>query len=190
MVPVDCTTSMRMTLPFSGTGKDSDRFSCGILLYRLGRTRSTTEPATGEWRRLPCRARSSDGGSHSRGRPHARGWKKLHLGVDPVHAVSNRVKVPPDLSAESACRGHRVSRPQGSTTSHHAIGAGRWEARGWRSAYFSQPIFEPDRSLFSPVPSPPVPRQWAQSANSLGNWRARQDSNLRPSAEKADVLSN
>ena len=30
---------------------------------------------------------------------------------------------------------------QGSTTSHHAIGAGRCEARGWRWAYFSQPIF-------------------------------------------------
>ena len=59
MVPVDCTTSMRMILPFSGTGKDSDRFSCGILLYRLGRTRSTTEPATGEWRRLPCRSCST-----------------------------------------------------------------------------------------------------------------------------------
>ena len=53
---------------------------------------------------------------------------------------------------------------------------------GWRSAYFSQPILEGDRSLFSPVPSPTVPRQWAQSANSLGKWRARQDSNLRPSA--------
>ena len=24
----------------------------------------------------------------------------------------------------------------------------RCEARGWRSAYFSQPIFRPDRSLF------------------------------------------
>ena len=56
---------------------------------------------------------------------------------------------------------------QGSTTSHHAIGAGRCEARGWHSAYFSQPIFEPDRSLFSPTPSPLVPRQRAQSANSL-----------------------
>ena len=39
-----------------------------------------------------------------------------------------------------------------------------------------------DRSLCSPGPSPPVPRQWAQSANSLGKWHARQDSNLRPSA--------
>ena len=56
------------------------------------------------------------------------------------------------------------------------------EARGWRRAYFSQPIFGPDRSLFSPAPSPPVPRQMAQSANSLGKWHARQDSNLRPSA--------
>ena len=55
-------------------------------------------------------------------------------------------------------------------------------ARGWRSAYFSQPILEGDRSLFSPAPSPPVPRQRTQSANSLGKWRARQDSNLRPSA--------
>ena len=27
-----------------------------------------------------------------------------------------------------------------------------------------------------------LPRQWAQSANSLGKWHARQDSNLRPSA--------
>ena len=70
---------------------------------------------------------------------------------------------------------------RGSTTSHHAIGAGRCEAGvGW--AYFSQPILEGDRSLFSPAPSPLVPRQRGQSANSLGKWRARQDSNLRPSA--------
>ena len=46
---------------------------------------------------------------------------------------------------------------------------------GW--AYFSQPILEGYRSLFSPAPSPLVPRQWAQSANSLGKWHARQDSN-------------
>ena len=71
---------------------------------------------------------------------------------------------------------------RGSTTSHHAIAAGRRKARGWCLPYFSQPILEGDRSLFSPVPSPLVPRQWAQSANSLGKWRARQDSNLRPSA--------
>ena len=38
---------------------------------------------------------------------------------------------------------------RGSTTSHHAIGARRREARGWRWAYFSQPIFEADRSLCS-----------------------------------------
>ena len=62
---------------------------------------------------------------------------------------------------------------RGSTTSHHAIAAGRRKARGWCLPYFSQPILEGDRSLFSPVPSPLVPRQWAQSANSLGNWRAR-----------------
>ena len=90
----------------------------------------------------------------------------------------------PSIAANAACdwpNAIRHSRSvQGSTTSHHAIGAGRCEARGWRSAYFSQPIVEGDRSLCSPVPSPPVPRQWAQSANSLGKWRARQDSNLRP----------
>ena len=39
---------------------------------------------------------------------------------------------------------------RGSTTSHHAIGAGRREARGWRGAYFSQLIFRADRSLCSP----------------------------------------
>ena len=44
-------------------------------------------------------------------------------------------------------------------------------------AYFSQPILEGDRSLFSPVPSPLVPRQRGHSANSLGKWHARQDSN-------------
>ena len=54
-------------------------------------------------------------------------------------------------------------------------------------AYFSQPIFRPDRSLFSPVPSPLVPRQWAPGANSLGKWHARQDSNLRPSARRPPV---
>ena len=31
---------------------------------------------------------------------------------------------------------------RGSTTSHHASGAGHREARGWRGAYFSQPILE------------------------------------------------
>ena len=55
-------------------------------------------------------------------------------------------------------------------------------------AYFSQPILEGDRSLCSSVPSPLVPSQWAQSANSLGKWRSRQDSNLRPSASKAGCL--
>ena len=38
--------------------------------------------------------------------------------------------------------------------------------------------------------SPRESRRWAQSASSLGKWRARQDSNLRPSAEKADALSS
>ena len=77
---------------------------------------------------------------------------------------------------------HAARSVRGSTTSHHAIGAGRCEARGCRWAYFSQPICGDDRSLCSPEPSPPVPRQRAQSANSLGKWHARQDSNLRPSA--------
>ena len=35
-------------------------------------------------------------------------------------------------------------------TLRHAIDTGRREARGWRWAYFSQPIFGPDRSLCSP----------------------------------------
>ena len=100
----------------------------------------------------------------------------------------------PSIAANAACdfpNAIRHSRSvRGSTTSHHAIAAGRCEALGWRSAYFSQPILEGDRSLFSPVSSPLVPRQRAQSANSLGKWRARQDSNLRPSASKADALSN
>ena len=56
------------------------------------------------------------------------------------------------------------------------------EGGGVGRAYFSQPICGDDRSLCSPEPSPPVPRQRAQSANSLGKWHARQDSNLRPSA--------
>ena len=67
----------------------------------------------------------------------------------------------PSSAATAACdwpNAIRHSRSvQGSTTSHHAIGAGRCEARGWRSAYFSQPILEGDRSLFSPAPSPQVP---------------------------------
>ena len=79
----------------------------------------------------------------------------------------------PSVTANAACdwpNEIRHSRSvQGSTTSHHPSAAGRCEARGWRSAYFSQPIVEGDRSLFSPVPSPLVPRQRAQSANSLGN---------------------
>ena len=92
----------------------------------------------------------------------------------------------PSVAANAACDWPSAIRHarsvRGSTTSHHAIGAGHWEARGWRSAYFSQPILEGDRSLFSPTPSPLVPRQRAQSTNSLGKWHARQDSNLRPSA--------
>ena len=91
----------------------------------------------------------------------------------------------PSVAANAACDWPSAIRHarsvRGSTTSHHAIGAGRCEAGvGW--PYFSQPICGDDRSLCSPTPSPLVPRQWAQSANSLGKWRARQDSNLRPSA--------
>ena len=92
----------------------------------------------------------------------------------------------PSMAANEDCdwpRAIRHSRSvRGFTSSHHAFGAGRCKARGWRGAYFSQPILEGDRSLCSPGPSPLVPRQWAQSPNSLGKWRARQDSNLRPSA--------
>ena len=92
----------------------------------------------------------------------------------------------PSIAANAACDWPSTIRHsrsvRGSTTSHHDIGAGQCEARSGGRAYFSQPILEGDRSLFSPAPSPPVPRQWAQSANSLGKWRARQDSNLRPSA--------
>ena len=54
--------------------------------------------------------------------------------------------------------------------------------RGWGWPYFSQPICGDDRSLCSPAPSPLAARQRPESPNSLGNWRARQDSNLRPSA--------
>ena len=92
----------------------------------------------------------------------------------------------PSRAANAACdwpNAIRHSRSvRGSTTSHHAIGTGRRQVRDWCWAYFSQPIVEGDRSLFSPAPSPLVPRQGAQSANSLGKWHARQDSNLRPSA--------
>ena len=106
--------------------------------------------------------------------------------VRTVAAFTPRFSHAPSIAANAACdwpsairhsRSVRVS-----TTSHHAIGAGRCEARGCRWAYFSQPICGDDRSLCSPEPSPPVPRQRAQSANSLGKWHARQDSNLRPSA--------
>ena len=38
-------------------------------------------------------------------------------------------------------------------------------------------------TFFAPH-SPRVSQRWTQSANSFGNWRARQDSNLRPSATK------
>ena len=92
----------------------------------------------------------------------------------------------PSMAANAACDWPSAIRHarsvRGSTTSHHAIGAGQCEARSGGRAYFSQPILEGDRSLFSPAPSPLVPRQWAQSANSFGKWHARQDSNLRPSA--------
>ena len=65
----------------------------------------------------------------------------------------------PEHGGERGLRLARHSRSvRGSTTSHHAIGAGRREARKWRGAYFSQPIVEGDRSLFSPVPSLPAGR--------------------------------
>ena len=76
------------------------------------------------------------------------------------------------MAANAACdfpSAIRHSRSvRGSTTSHHAIGAGRREARGWRWAYFSQPIFGPDRSLCSLHI-----RRWSResghnSANSFG----------------------
>ena len=67
-----------------------------------------------------------------------------------------------------------------STSALDTTTKGIFAAWGW--PYFSQPICGDDRSLFSPTPSPLVPRQRAQSANSLGKWHARQDSNLRPSA--------
>ena len=57
------------------------------------------------------------------------------------------------MAANAACdfpNAIRHSRNvRGSTTSHHAISAGRREARGGRWAYFSQLIFRADRSLCS-----------------------------------------
>ena len=79
-------------------------------------------------------------------------------------------RVRQDLANRSSIGGLFVNRQ--ATGSLAGIGAGRT----------SVTILEGDRSLFSPVSSPLVPRQRAQSANSLGKWRARQDSNLRPSA--------
>ena len=110
--------------------------------------------------------------------------------AEPTAPMDDRASTPlipePVIAANAACDWPSAIRHarsvRGSTTTHHAIGAGRCEARGWGWPYFSQPICGDDRSLFSPAPSPLVPRQWAQSANSLGKWRARQDSNLRPSA--------
>ena len=58
------------------------------------------------------------------------------------------------MAAKAACdwpSAIRHSRSvRGSTTTHHAIRNGHREARGWRWAYFSQPIFGADRSLCSP----------------------------------------
>ena len=58
------------------------------------------------------------------------------------------------MAAKAACdwpSAIRHSRSvRGSTTTHHAIRDGHREARGWRRAYFSQPIFGADRSLCSP----------------------------------------
>ena len=60
----------------------------------------------------------------------------------------------PSIAANATCdfpSAIRYSRSvRGSTTTHHAIRDGHREARGWRWAYFSQLIFEPDRSLCSP----------------------------------------
>ena len=76
----------------------------------------------------------------------------------------------PSRAANAACdfpTAIRHSRSvRGSTTSHHAIAAGRWEARGWGWPYFSQPIFAADRSLFSPAPSPPG----AQAVGTIGEF--------------------
>ena len=67
--------------------------------------------------------------------------------------------------------------------SHHAIGAGRCEARDWGSAYFSQPIFGRSTGHFFRLYL--RPRNGQASGHNrrilLGKWRARQDSNLRPS---------
>ena len=90
----------------------------------------------------------------------------------------------PSIAANTACdwpNAIRHSRSvRGSTTSHHAIGVGRREAQGWRGAYFSQPIFRADRSLCSPHIRRWSRGKWAKPAISLGTWRARQGSNLRP----------
>ena len=87
------------------------------------------------------------------------GEQIFHITATQAEAVSRPGELHPHAACDwpSAIRHSRSVR--GSTTSHHAIGAGRCEARGWRSAYFSQPILEGDRSLFSPVLSPPVARQ-------------------------------
>ena len=145
------------------------------------RTRSATHPARRSSAHPPDVPRQPDLGrpAHPRRAAETR-YRDRRSHGRALHGASSAPAVPDLCDWPNEIRHSRSV--QGSTTSHRAIGAGRCEARGWRSAYFSQPILEGDRSLFSPVPSPPVSRQRAQSANSLGNWRARQDSNLRPPA--------
>ena len=126
--------------------------------------RVSNDPGLPDWRRQAERATPVFRSRH-RNRPNA----QSHL---PLTVASDRGLLDLDLR-DAGRRSH-------GTRSHHALATR--SARGCRWAYFSQPICGDDRSLCSPEPSPPVPRQRAQSANSLGKWHARQDSNLRPSA--------
>ena len=168
-------TCTPMSSASTGSGRSSARWRRGrSVLTCTPMSSASTGSGRSSWSSrcvASARARASTfGGVARRPASHVR----YDSGDTPSMAANE------DCDWPSAIRHARSVR--GSTTPHHAIGAGRCEALGWRSAYFSQPILEGDRSLFSPVPSPPVPRQRAQSANSLGKWRARQDSNLRPSA--------
>ena len=90
-------------------------------------------------------------------------WPRTPLATDPTRSGTH--------AACGASRRHTM--PSAQAAVKRGGGAGRTSV--------SQSL-RPDRSLVFAAHSPMGARTWAQSANFLGKWRARQDSNLRPSA--------
>ena len=134
--------------------------------YGLGKKRVVVamrrqRPRSCEHLRRRCPPSSIPGPIRLGGRHRA--WPRTPLATGPARSGTH--------AACGSPRRHTMSSPPATV-----------KRGGWRGAYFSQPIFEPDRSLCSLHIRRGGREKSAQSANCLGKWRARQDSNLRPSA--------